>query len=113
MRLPPVDRLLPRLAAGALLVLVPKCLLCAAAYAGLGAALGLGGPEICGASAGVAPDHLAWLAVPGVTSCTVLWFAARRRTAGGILSGRSAPGLTADSSECPLAVRGATTRRSG
>jgi len=31
----------------------PKCLLCAAAYAGLGAALGLGGREMCGASANV------------------------------------------------------------
>ena len=36
----------------ALLTLTPKCLLCLAAYAGLGAALGLGGPEKCGASAG-------------------------------------------------------------
>ena len=36
----------------ALLALTPKCLLCVLAYAGLGAAFGLGGPEICGASAG-------------------------------------------------------------
>ncbi len=36
----------------ALLTLTPKCLLCLAGYAGLGAALGLGGPEMCGASAG-------------------------------------------------------------
>jgi hypothetical protein len=34
----------------ALLALAPKCLLCVAAYAGLGALLGLGGSEICGAS---------------------------------------------------------------
>ena len=33
----------------ALLALTPKCLLCIAAYAGLGAALGFGGPEMCGA----------------------------------------------------------------
>jgi hypothetical protein len=33
-----------------LLALTPKCLLCLAAYAGIGAALGLGGPEICGAT---------------------------------------------------------------
>jgi hypothetical protein len=32
----------------AVLALVPKCLLCLAGYAGLGIALGLGGPEICG-----------------------------------------------------------------
>ena len=36
----------------ALLALTPKCLLCVLAYAGLGAMLGLGGPEICGASGG-------------------------------------------------------------
>jgi hypothetical protein len=36
----------------ALFALMPKCLLCVVAYAGLGALLGLGGPEICGASAG-------------------------------------------------------------
>jgi len=35
----------------ALLALTPKCLLCVLAYAGLGAALGAGGPEICGGSA--------------------------------------------------------------
>jgi hypothetical protein len=34
----------------ALLALTPKCILCLAAYAGIGAALGLGGPEICGAA---------------------------------------------------------------
>lgn len=34
----------------ALLALAPKCVLCVLAYAGLGAALGLGGPEMCGAS---------------------------------------------------------------
>jgi len=33
----------------ALLALTPKCVLCVLAYAGIGTALGLGGPEICGA----------------------------------------------------------------
>lgn len=42
----------------ALLALMPKCLLCVLAYAGLGATLGLGGPEICG----------------GSTSSSILWF---------------------------------------
>ena len=45
----------------ALLALTPKCLLCAAAYLGLGAALGLGGPEICGAPASIWATLLAWL----------------------------------------------------
>lgn len=50
----------------ALLALTPKCLLCVAAYIGLGAALGLGGPEICGAPGGFTPSwasSLAWLGV--------------------------------------------------
>lgn len=33
----------------ALFAVAPKCFLCVLAYAGLGAALGLGGPELCGA----------------------------------------------------------------
>jgi len=33
-----------------LLALAPKCFLCLAAYAGIGAALGLAGQEICGAA---------------------------------------------------------------
>jgi hypothetical protein len=48
----------------ALLALAPKCLLCVAPYAGLGVALGLGGPELCGASAdspGAWASSLAWL----------------------------------------------------
>ncbi len=36
----------------ALLALIPKCFLCVLGYAGLGVALGLGGPELCGAPAG-------------------------------------------------------------
>jgi hypothetical protein len=50
----------------ALLALAPKCVLCVLAYAGLGAAIGLGGPELCGGSTG-APvtwaTSLAWLGV--------------------------------------------------
>ena len=34
-----------------LLAVTPKCALCLLAYAGLGATLGLGGPELCGAAA--------------------------------------------------------------
>jgi hypothetical protein len=52
----------------ALLALTPKCVLCVLAYAGLGTALGLGGPELCG----VAGDSslswatvLAWFGVAG------------------------------------------------
>ncbi|MBL9185926.1 MAG: hypothetical protein JNK23_00465 [Opitutaceae bacterium] len=68
----------------ALLAFVPKCLLCAAAYAGLGAALGLGGPELCGASSGSPaswPSSLAWagaaLGIVGLLAAV----GCRRRTA--------------------------------
>ena len=47
-----------------LLALAPKCVLCLLAYAGLGAAIGLGGPELCGAPAGTAgswASMFAWL----------------------------------------------------
>lgn len=40
----------------ALLAVAPKCILCGLAYAGLGTALGLGGPEVCGA-----PDRISAL----------------------------------------------------
>jgi hypothetical protein len=36
----------------ALLALAPKCAVCVLAYSSLGVALGLSGPEICGATAG-------------------------------------------------------------
>ncbi|MEO7414239.1 MAG: hypothetical protein ABIZ81_12870 [Opitutaceae bacterium] len=52
----------------ALLALAPKCLLCLAAYAGLGATLGLGGPEVCGGSNGGLgswASSLAWLGLAG------------------------------------------------
>jgi hypothetical protein len=43
------------LAALALLAFAPKCIVCLAVYAGLGAVLGLGGPELCGSPAD--PSH--------------------------------------------------------
>lgn len=51
------------LAAG--FALMPKCLVCLAAYAGVGALLGikLGGPEICGATASPAHEAIAWVTI--------------------------------------------------
>jgi hypothetical protein len=52
----------------AMFALTPKCVICVVAYAGLGAALGLGRSEICGASAGSPgswASWLAWLSVAG------------------------------------------------
>ncbi len=48
----------------ALLALAPKCVLCVLAYAGLGAVLGFGGPELCGA-AGDATGTWVWLLALG------------------------------------------------
>jgi len=56
----------------ALLALTPKCLLCVLAYAGLGAALGLGGPEICGATSGTTGHWIVWLPVLAGTTATAL-----------------------------------------
>ncbi|HYD85625.1 MAG TPA: hypothetical protein VEA63_16270, partial [Opitutus sp.] len=48
----------------AVLAFTPKCLLCVAAYVGLGAALGLATPELCGGAANASTtwaSSLAWL----------------------------------------------------
>jgi len=45
----------------ALLALAPKCVMCLIAYAGIGAALGLGGPELCGATDSAAGSWPTWL----------------------------------------------------
>jgi hypothetical protein len=74
----------------ALLALTPKCLLCVAAYAGIGALLGLGGPEICGA-----PDapQIGWalrLALMGVglgTSVALARCRARRSALASVKAG--------------------------
>jgi hypothetical protein len=53
------------LAVVAFLALMPKCVLCVLAYAGIGAALGLGA-ELCGAPGSV-KDAWPWsLALPGI-----------------------------------------------
>jgi len=48
-----------------LLAITPKCLMCVLAYVGLGAALGFGGPEICGASGGTQAPWASSLALLG------------------------------------------------
>jgi hypothetical protein len=65
----------------AALAFAPKCLLCVLAYAGLGAALGLGGREWCGApaagSSAVGATSLAWLGIASVLG--MVGFLANRR----------------------------------
>ncbi len=63
----------------ALLALAPKCFLCVASYAGLGALLGLGGPELCGAPAGSPGSWASSLAPLGAALAGVAVFAAIRR----------------------------------
>jgi hypothetical protein len=68
----------------ALLALTPKCVLCVLAYAGVGAALGLGGPEICGATAGSPAawaSALAWLGVAGGLGTVGMLVSCRRGSA--------------------------------
>jgi len=53
------------LAPVAFLALAPKCVVCVLAYGGIGAALGLGGPELCGAPASSPDAWASWLLMPG------------------------------------------------
>ena len=56
----------------AVLAAAPKCMLCVLAYAGLGTALGLGGPEICGATADASAPLPAALAGCGLAGGLIL-----------------------------------------
>ena len=62
-------------ATAALLALAPKCVLCVLAYAGIGAALGLGGPEMCGTPAGATGSWVTSLALPGIALGVIGFFA--------------------------------------
>jgi len=80
-------RSLGRLSLLAAIAVTPKCILCAVGYTSLGAALGLGGPELCGASpGGWAPLSL----VPWLMGIAVAQ-AARIRLANCSFSGRPIP----------------------
>jgi hypothetical protein len=71
----PVRRALRWLWPTALLAVAPKCLLCLLAYAGLGAALGLGNRELCGAPTDSPlswPTALAWLGAAGALGSAIV-----------------------------------------
>jgi hypothetical protein len=70
------------LIAGALLAVVPKCALCLLAYAGLGAAAGLGRPEMCGADLDTNGHALLGLAALAATLALAGWVARHRRRTG-------------------------------
>lgn len=61
-----------------LLALAPKCVLCLLAYTGLGLALGLGGPELCGVPAEPAGQWLLLLSVAGAFAIHRLISSAKR-----------------------------------
>ncbi|HEY5551867.1 MAG TPA: hypothetical protein VIK52_08260 [Opitutaceae bacterium] len=65
-------RRLPRarswLIPAALLALTPKCIACVLGYAGLGAMLGLGGPELCGTSGNHSGLWIAFLIPAGAAA---------------------------------------------
>jgi sulfite exporter TauE/SafE len=65
----------------ALFVLAPKCVLCLLAYAGIGAALGLSGPEICGASSSSTMSLWTTVFVLGGAALSVIGLYARHRAA--------------------------------
>jgi len=73
-----VRHLLSWPAAATLFALAPKCLLCVAAYAGIGAILGLGGREICGVPTS-APEDWAPGLVVGAASLGFIGLLASRR----------------------------------
>ena len=50
----------------AIIALAPKCVLCVAAWFGLGTTLGWTGVELCGAPEDQGPDATTWLLVAGV-----------------------------------------------
>lgn len=79
-RVKPLPRFRRWLFPAALFALAPKCLVCVLGYLGVGAALGLVGPEFCGAPERSAlPLVVAWAWFASVAGLAVWW--ARRRKA--------------------------------
>lgn len=66
----------------ALAVVAPKCLLCLAAYTGLGVALGLplSRPELCGGEGASVSPHLVVAAALGSGALLAGWMIRRRRS---------------------------------
>lgn len=72
-------RTVPWLLSAPLLAFVPKCLACLWAYAGLGAALGFGGRELCGTSASALDSCLSSFALAVIALIARGIFIVRRR----------------------------------
>jgi hypothetical protein len=65
----------------AALSLTPKCLLCLGAYLGLGALVGLSGPEFCGAAPNTLPVATGFVFSLAVAASVVFAWRLRRRLA--------------------------------
>ena len=78
----------------AVAALAPKCLVCVLAYFGLGTALGLNSPELCGGSDGLSAawaTPVLWLGIAGALAylglrarCRCMWRTCHQRPRGGI-----------------------------
>ena len=71
---------LRRLGPVLLLLAAPKCLLCLLAYTGLGAALGLAGPELCGVGPAPGAVGTGWLLPLGAGAGLAGWLIVLRRS---------------------------------
>ena len=76
----------------ALLTLPPKCVLCVLAYAGIGTALGLGSPELCGTTNNTTGHWIAWLTVLAGVAAVVMRITSRHVLTIGPVKGHSRPG---------------------
>ncbi len=63
-----------------LLTFAPKCVMCVLGYAGLGVALGLTGPELCGAPGSSSGPWLTWVSALGLATGAVFSVWIRRGT---------------------------------
>jgi len=66
-----ISRLRGWLFPAAFLAFAPKCVVCVLAYAGLAGALGLGDPEICGTTPGLAGTWEMWPMLAGVALAAI------------------------------------------
>jgi hypothetical protein len=89
----------------AALALVPKCLLCVLAYAGLGATLGLGGREICGVPSGSPGSWTPSLALPGAALLVVGAWATRTNARAALRRSRSSRARRLPSFRAPAGDR--------
>ena len=70
------------LGTAATILIAPKCLVCVIAYAGLGAAIGIGGTELCGGPTDSPLARATLLSIPALGVCVVILSARMRNRVG-------------------------------